>query len=69
MAIRQWDVNTALSSYRQLLLTIDRLSEEEVIACLDLEVGTQRRRSVIDRLTKRAIQLYTNRLQEKYRAG
>lgn len=69
MAIRQWDVNAALSSYRQLLLTIDGLSEEEVIACLDLEVGTLRRRSVIDRLTKRAIQLYTNRLQEKYRAG
>jgi len=64
---RKWYLSEALTSYRRLLAVVDELTWDEVLACLDLEVGTQRRRSVIDRLIKRAILLTTNRLQEKYR--
>ena len=49
-----------------MLGVVDELTEEEVFACLDLETGTQRRRSVIERLIKRAISLNVKRLQEKY---
>jgi len=66
MSIRKWYLSEALSSYRRLLGVVDELTWDEVLACLDLEVGTQRRRSVTDRLIKRAILLTTNRLQEKY---
>ena len=45
---------------------LNDLTYEEVIACLDLEAGSQRRRSVLERLTKRAIVLMSLSLQEKY---
>lgn len=66
MTTRKWYLSQALSSYRGLLKVIGELSEEEVLACLELESGTQRRQSVLDCLTKRAVRLYSIRLQEKY---
>ena len=66
MSVRKWYLSEALVSYRRLADVIDELTEEEVLACLDLEAASQRRQSVTDTLTKRAVRLYSNRLQEKY---
>lgn len=70
MAIRKFLVGQALSSYSSLLECLPRLSEEEVLAALDLESASQRRRSVIDRLISRAARLnelsYVAKLKEKY---
>lgn len=43
---------------------LPELTEEEVLACLELEAGSQRRQSVTDTLVKQAVRLYSNRLQE-----
>ena len=49
---------------------LNELTEEEVLAALDLEGATRRRRSVIDRLISRAARLneirYVRQLKEKY---
>jgi len=70
MEVRQWQVTEALSSMRRLHDLIDDLTEEEVIAALELESGSQRRASMIDRLISRAVRLneikYSNSLKEKY---
>lgn len=70
MVSRKWHMSRALESYRVLGTVINELTLVEITDCLDLEAGSQRRRSVIDRLITRAIQLsvleITNRLQEKY---
>lgn len=66
MPTRPWYLNEALASVRRLDEIIGELTAEEVTACLDLEAATQRRRSVIDRLIKRAILLTTLALKEKY---
>ena len=66
MATRKWHMSQALTSVRSLDSVVHKLTEEEVLAALDLEQASQRRRSVIDRLIKRAISLTTKRLQEKY---
>lgn len=69
-SIRKWYLSEALVSYRRLLSVIDELTLAEVTACLDLEAATQRRRSVLDRLITKAIQLnvvsLTQALTEKY---
>jgi predicted secreted protein len=69
MSTRKWYLNEALVSVRRLEAVIGELTEDEVMACLDLESATQRRRSVTDRLIKRAISLFHYRLQEKYHHG
>ena len=66
MSVRRWYINEALLSVRRLADVIGELTAEEITACLDLEASTQRRRSVTDRLIKRAILLTTLALQEKY---
>lgn len=66
MSTRKWYLNEALASVRRLETVIGELAEDEVMACLDLESATQRRRSVTDRLIRRAISLYQTRLQEKH---
>lgn len=66
MSVRKWYLSEALTSYRRMLEVVGELTEEEVFACLDLEAGSQRRRSVLERLIKRAVQLNVHRLQEKY---
>ena len=73
MTVRKWYLNEALVSVRRLLGVIDELTVEEVMACLDLETATQRRRSVTERLILRAVQLnrisFYQSLQEKYHHG
>lgn len=66
MALRKWQMAQALTSVRVLATVVHEMTEEEVLAALDLESASQRRRSVLERLIKRAIQLKTQRLQEKY---
>lgn len=70
MSVRTWFVSEALQSARRLQEIIDELSEEEVIAALELESQSQRRRSIIDRLISRAVRLneikYVVQLKEKY---
>lgn len=70
MAVRKWYIAQALQSFVRLNEVLADLTEEEVIACLDLEAASQRRRSVIDRLISRAIRLAEVKLQtslkEKY---
>ena len=56
-----WRTSRALESFRELLKVVEELTEEEVYECLKLEVETQRRKPVIDRLIQRAAAL--NRLQ------
>lgn len=72
MAIRKWHVTEALKSMSGLIEFLPRLTEEEVLACLDLESQSDRRKSVIDRLIARAVRLneiaYNQRLNEKYRS-
>lgn len=70
MSVRKWYIDQALESFAALNRVLCELTEPEVLACLDLESATQRRRSVIDRLISRAIRLneitYNQRLKGKY---
>ena len=70
MEIRKWYVNQALQSFVRLNEVLPEMHEAEVLACLDLEAGSQRRRSVIDRLISRAVRLkeieYNRQLKEKF---
>lgn len=52
-----WRTSRALESFRELLKVVEGLTEEEVYECLKLEVETQRRKTVIDRLIQRAADL------------
>lgn len=70
MEVRKWYVGQALESFARLCEIIDDLTYEEVIACLDLEASTRRRRSVLNRLISRAVRLaeidLNRNLKEKY---
>lgn len=70
MSVRKWYVNQALVSFVRLNEVLGELTEAEVLACLDLEAATRRRRSVIDRLISRAIRLkeieLNRQLKDKY---
>jgi hypothetical protein len=70
MAVRKWHMSRALESYSALNEVIGELTEEEVLACLDLEAATRRRRTIVDRLISRAVRLheipYATHLKEKY---
>jgi len=70
MSVRSWIVAEALSSYGRLNELIQQLTEEEVLACLQLEAGSNRRATVIDRLISRAARLnelrYVTALKEKF---
>lgn len=52
-----WRTSRALSSFRSLLEVVEELTEEEVYYCLKLEVQSQRRKSLVDRLIQRAADL------------
>lgn len=71
--VRKFEVTRALDSFGALVSGLNDLTEEEVIAALDLESSTRRRQSFIDRLISRAVRLnevsYSRQLKEKYRAG
>jgi|GEM_PF-1851787 len=70
MSVRIWYVARALESFTGLTEHLNDLTEDEVLACLELEAGTQRRSSVIDRLISRAVRLrelsYSAYLKEKF---
>ena len=70
MPVRKWYIDQALQSFVRLNEVLHELTEEEVMACLDLEAASQRRRSIIDRLISRAVRLgeiaLNQRLKEKY---
>lgn len=70
MAVRKWYLNQALASYPSLKRVLGELTQEEVLAALELESATLRRRSLIDRLISRAIRLneltFTRQLKEKF---
>lgn len=71
MAVRNWIVGQSLASYAGLRKHLRQLTEEEVLACLDVEAASLRRETVIDRLISRAVRLrelsYATHLKEKYR--
>lgn len=68
--VRKFEVTRALDSFGALVSGLNDLTEEEVIAALDLESSTRRRQSFIDRLISRAVRLnevsYSRQLKEKY---
>ena len=70
MTNRKWYIDQALQSFVRLNEVLSDLTEQEVLACLDLEAASKRRRSVIDRLISRAVRLrevsYNITLKEKY---
>jgi len=69
-ADRQWTLAQALRSYASLQEALPNLSEEDVLAALDLEAASRRRRSIMDRLIARAVRLrelkYVTQLKERY---
>ena len=70
MTVRRYYIDKALKSFFSLTQTLDELTEEEVLACLELEAGSRRRQSVLDRLISRAVRLnelsYNLKLKEKF---
>jgi hypothetical protein len=70
MSVRSFYIDRALTSYTGLRGVLNELTEEEVLACLELEAGSLRRRSILDRLISRAGRLhelnYTSQLKEKF---
>lgn len=70
MEAGQWNITQALESARSLQEHIDQLPEKDVLAALELESGSRRRRSIIKRLIERAVRLnqtaYRKQLSEKY---
>jgi hypothetical protein len=70
MSLRRGFIDQALASFSGLRRLLPKLTEEEVLFCLELEAGTLRRQSVIDRLISRAASLrastYSRQLKEKF---
>lgn len=71
MTVSKFKIGQALESARTLNAHLNDLTEQEVLAALDLEGGGRRRPSILDRLISRAVRLnevrYTAQLKEKYR--
>ena len=69
--MRHWHIAKALKSVRSLDEIIGELTEEEILHVLEIEVGSSRRSSVIDRLFHQAVELnrqtYVAKLKEKYK--
>lgn len=70
MTVRGNYIKAALDNYESLSKVVSELTEEEVFACLNLEAGSRRRRSIIDRLISKAVRInelkFKSQLQEKY---
>lgn len=66
-------INTALASYESLSAVIVDLTEEEVLAALELESTTRRRKAIMCRLLRRAVRLnelkYKSTLVRRYLNG
>jgi len=69
--MRPWHVAKALKSVRSLDEVIGELTEQEILHVLEIEVGSRRRSSVIERLFHQAVELnrqtYVANLKEKYK--
>ena len=70
MAVRKWHLSQATQSYTTLRTVVNQLTTEEVIAALELESQSLRRKSILNRLISRASRLneieFTRQLKEKY---
>lgn len=64
---RKWHMAKALESFRSLGTVIDQLTLDEIYTCLDLEMSSQRRRSLASRLIQQAVRMTEKNLQEKYK--
>lgn len=68
--IRRAVIAQALESFQGLTSTLGEMTENEVLAALDVESAALRRQTVIDRLISRAVRLrelsYAASLKEKY---
>jgi hypothetical protein len=62
---REWYISEALHSVRRLRAVIDDLTEDEVLAALELEAGSRRRASVLDLLVDRAVFQFKAKLKER----
>lgn len=72
MSVRKACIDRALASYPSLKGVVNELTEEEVMAALELESATRRRQSIVLRLIARANRLnevrYVADLKKKYHA-
>ena len=70
MTVRKWHLAQATQSYTTLRTVVNQLTYEEIIAALELESQSLRRKSIINRLISRASRLKeietTRQLKEKY---
>lgn len=70
MAVSKLRVGKALQSYGSLNSVVQELTEEDVMACLELEAASQRRASILNRLISRAARLnevnYVAELKKKF---
>ena len=68
--MRDTAIQQAMSDWASFQEVLPQLTEEEVLRCLELEAGTQRRRSWLIRLIQRAVRInevnYSNSLKERY---
>ena len=68
--VSDYKIGQALWSFGSLTRVLNDLTEEEVLACLELEAATQRRESVLNRLISRAARLneikHVSQLKEKF---
>lgn len=71
MSVREYKVQLALTSIRELRQVIDELTEEELHACLKFECESRRRKSVYDALIAKLAELnrqtFITQLKEKYK--
>ena len=70
MTVRKWHLAQATQSYTTLRTVVNQLTYEEIIAALELESQSMRRKSIINRLISRASRLKEietiRQLKEKY---
>lgn len=68
--VSKFKIAAALRSYGALTAVLEQLTEQEVLACLQLEAASQRRESVLNRLISRAVRLneikYARQLKESF---
>lgn len=73
MSVRKACIDRALTSYPSLKTIVNELTEEEVMAALEVESATRRRQSIVLRLIARANRInelrYVAQLKQKYHAN
>lgn len=69
--IRKWHVDRALHSVRSLFDVIDEMTLDEVLAALELESASRRRRAIMTRLVGKAARLneqqFLKQLNKRYK--